>query len=155
FSWTSPQGALFLTAERLLRSRGDGLLFESQFGARAYENKIGSVIGASRVVPNGLRPEEFAPLPGEPMYDAVFVGELRKLKGVSTLLEAATIISSRRDFRLAIAGSGPDEGIFHETASASNLSVDFLGYRTAREAFALARLVVVPSLAESFPYVVL
>ena len=105
-----------------------------------------------------LAPDEFVSPPGEPAYDAVFVGELRQLKGVATLLEAAALLSQRPNtFRLGIAGAGPDEAALRTMASKMRLegNVDFLGFRKAREVFALGRVVVVPSYAESFPYIVL
>jgi len=158
YDWKSPAGALFLSLERFLMPRTDGILFESQFGQNAYIEKVGVPRCPSRVVPNGLSQADFAPLPETELdYDAVFVGELRMLKGVSTLIEAASLISRDRPFRLGIAGTGPDEWRFrgHVAARGLEKSVDFLGHRPAREMFARARTIVVPSHAESFPYIVL
>jgi glycosyltransferase involved in cell wall biosynthesis len=158
YSWKNPAGALFLALERLLMPRTGGILFESQFSQSAYEHKIGHPSCPARVVPNGLCEADFAPLPAAKLeYDAVFVGELRMLKGVATLIEAASRIAPLRPFRLGIAGSGPDEGRFRALAAAHGIAdrVDFLGHRPAREVFARARTIVIPSLAESFPYIVL
>ena len=92
-----------------------------------------------------------------PQYDGVFIGELRKLKGVSVLIEACARINAVRPFRLAIVGLGADEQRFRACAKKAGIEdkIDFLGYRTAREAFSLGRIVIMPSHAESFPYVVL
>jgi glycosyltransferase involved in cell wall biosynthesis len=157
YSWSNPSGAVFLALERFLRRRSDGMLFESEFGAAAYTAKIGAPRCPWRVVPNGLGDADFAPLPEqEPSYDAVFVGELRMLKGVAELIHAVSRLG-RPDFRLAIAGTGPDEARFHGLVAEKGLDaqVTFLGHRPAREVFAFGRMVVVPSLAESFPYIVL
>ena len=157
YRWASPSGAVFLALERALRPRSHGMLFESEFGAAAYAAKLGAPFCPSRVVPNGLGDEDFAPLPEtEPVYDAVFVGELRMLKGIATLIDAVAKIG-KKDFRLAIAGAGGDEARFRAQAETLGLAsrIDFLGQRPAREVFALGRTIVVPSLAESFPYIVL
>ncbi len=158
YSWRSPVGALFLGLERLLLARTDGILFESRYSERAFAAKVGSAPCPTRVVFNGLSQTDFAPLHAvAPVYDAVFVGELRTLKGLGTLIEASARISRDREFKLAIAGTGPDEAKFRAEVAANGLErqVDFLGHRPAREVFALARTIVVPSLAESFPYIVL
>lgn len=158
YSWKSPAGLLFLGLESLLKSRTDGILFESQYGQTAYARKIGRAACPEQVVPNGLGKADFAPLPAEGMeYDAAFVGELRCLKGVATLIEAVAQIARDRPFRLAIAGTGPDEERFRALAKERGIAdrIDFLGHKPAREVFARAHTVVVPSHAESFPYIVL
>jgi glycosyltransferase involved in cell wall biosynthesis len=158
YSSRSPVGVLFLGLERLLMARTDGILFESQYSQRVYAAKVGAARCPTRVVFNGLSQPDFAPLQAaDPIYDAVFVGELRTLKGISTLIEAASSIARDREFKLAIAGTGPDEAKFQAEVAAHGLehNVDFLGHRRAREVFAMGRTIVVPSLAESFPYVVL
>jgi glycosyltransferase involved in cell wall biosynthesis len=158
FSWLSLSGALYLSLERMLRSRGDGIIFESAFSAKAYAKKIGKISGLSRIIPNGLSQADFEPLEkDEPQYDGVFIGELRKLKGVSSLIEAVAQINAQHSFRLAIVGAGADEEYFRECAKKAGIAhkIDFLGVQTAREAFSLGRMVIMPSLAESFPYVVL
>jgi glycosyltransferase involved in cell wall biosynthesis len=157
FSWFTPAGALFLSLERILRARTDGIVFESAFSARAYARKIGKA-PSMRVIPNGLSETDLAPLPSNDIsYDAVFVGEMRTLKGIDVLIEAAARIRAVRPFRLALAGSGPDEARFRQKVKASGLedTIHFLGHRPARDVFAMGRVVVTPSLAESFPYVVL
>jgi glycosyltransferase involved in cell wall biosynthesis len=158
YAWSNPAGVVFLGLERLLMRHGDGILFESQFSEHAYARKVGRPQCATRVVSNGLSANDFAGLDdAEPVFDAVFVGELRKLKGVSVLIEACARLARERDFKLGIAGSGPDETQFRAEAAAKGLNgkVEFLGHRPARTVFAMGRMIVVPSLAESFPYVVL
>jgi glycosyltransferase involved in cell wall biosynthesis len=158
YHWRSPSGAVFLGLERVLRRRTDGIVFESEFGALAYHAKIGAPRCPERVIPNGLSAEDFAPLPAlAPDYDAVFVGELRQLKGVATLIDAVAELTKERGLRVAIAGTGPDGVQFRARAAAAGLSgcVDFIGHAPAREVFARGRIIVVPSLAESFPYIVL
>src|SRR5262249_46547726 len=77
YSWRKPVGALFLGLERLLLSRSDGILFESQYGERVFAAKVGKTQCPTRVVFNGLSQSDFTPLnAAAPIYEAVFVGEL-------------------------------------------------------------------------------
>ena len=158
YDWHSPAGVLFLGLERLLMARSDGILFESRFGERAYAAKVGNAACPIRVIPNGLGQADFSSLPeNDRQYDAVFVGELRALKGLGVLIDAVASIARDRPFRLGIAGTGPDEWKFRAQIARHGLEeqVDFLGHRPARDMFAQAQMVVVPSLSESFPYIVL
>ena len=56
-----------------------------------------------------------------------------------------------------IAGEGPDDAKLRAQMQQAGLAdaVRFVGYRAAREAFAMGRVLVFPSLGESLPYVVL
>lgn len=158
YLWRNPAGALYLALERFLRRRTDGLLFDSEFSAACYRRKMGWISCQARIVPNGLGEDDFVSLKdAKPTYDAVFVGELRALKGIATLIEATRLFAQQRPFRLAIAGEGADEARFRAEVAAKGLdkNVDFLGHKSARDVFAQGRIVVVPSLAESSPYIVL
>jgi glycosyltransferase involved in cell wall biosynthesis len=158
-AWASPKGAAYLGAERLLLRRGQGLLFVCEFERRLFEQKIGLGGLPFRVVHNGLWPEEFEPVaPAPAATDILFIGELRELKGVGDLLAAmAELSSSWRPLTATIVGDGPDRPRFEKQAQGLGLSgrVKFAGQMAARPAFALGRLLVVPSHAESFPYIVL
>jgi glycosyltransferase involved in cell wall biosynthesis len=85
------------------------------------------------------------------------VGELRYLKGVDILLEALAAHQAVFPGRALIVGSGPDEAGLKRLARRLGLNsrVSFAGAQSARSAFARGRCVVVPSRAESFPYIVL
>ena len=58
---------------------------------------------------------------------------------------------------IRIVGAGPDRSHFEEMSrqAGESVRIEFLGAMPARDAFRLARVVVMPSWAESFPYVVL
>jgi len=159
FARTSPAGFVFLSMERYLARQTDVFLFESAFGRDAFAAKVGPPRGVVRVVHNGLAPSEFAPVrPGPGAADFVFVGELRALKGIDTLLEALRLLDPGPDGPTAvIVGSGSDRDALTAMAGDLGLSgrVSFPGAMPARDAFALGRCVVVPSRAESLPYVVL
>lgn len=155
----TPVGLLYLEAERLLARRTDIFLFESAFGRQAFEDKVGPTQGRARVVHNGLPDSDFEPVRTDPdAADFLFVGELRELKGVSELLRALALL--HREGRAAtavIGGDGPDAASFVAQAEALGLGghVVFSGARPARELFAAGRCLVVPSRAESLPYIVL
>jgi glycosyltransferase involved in cell wall biosynthesis len=106
-----------------------------------------------------VTPEEFTPISADAQAaDLVFVGELRALKGVDVLIEAIAMLTrAGKRITAAIVGEGPDRSTFEALAKAHGLaaSVRFVGAKPARVSFALGRVLVVPSRAESLPYVVL
>lgn len=158
YAWSSPRGALFLTAERLMLRRGSGLVFVCDYERRIFAEKIGLGGLPHRVVHNGLWPEEFAAVPlASEARDIVFLGEMRHLKGVSDLLEALSLLSSRHPVSATLVGDGPDRGEFEALAQSLKLGdrVRFTGALPARQAFGLGQLMVMPSRAESLPYVIL
>jgi glycosyltransferase involved in cell wall biosynthesis len=151
-------GRLYIGVERLLMPRTDLAIFESAYSAEIYGKKIGTPQFA-RVVHNGVAQSEFEPVSlAADATDLLFIGELRRLKGVDVLIDA---IARLRDCGPAvtatIVGAGTERDTFVRQAELLGLgkAVRFMGALPAREAFALGRLLVVPSRAESLPYVVL
>jgi glycosyltransferase involved in cell wall biosynthesis len=159
YDWNSPAGFFYLASERLLVRRTDLFLFESAYGRDVFEAKIGKAPALARVVHNGIAPEEFAPVASSPdATDLLFVGELRRLKGVDVLVEALAILAREgRKMSATIVGEGPDRSAFESQAATAGLSqsIRFVGAMPARSAFARGKLLVVPSRAESLPYIVL
>jgi len=159
FSPRSPLGFVYLNLERLLMPRTDLILFESAFALDQFHARIGRPAAVERVVHNGLTGSEFAPVtPAADASDIVFVGELRTLKGVDVLIEALALLArSGTPVTATIVGSGPDASTFAALATSSGLlnQVKFPGAMPARQAFAMGRLLVLPSRAESLPYIVL
>ena len=159
FSRANPAGFAYLSVEAILLKKTDLALFESEYAKAVFEQKIGKPAGLATVVHNGVRPEEFEPVAAEPNAAAIlFVGELRKLKGVDVLIEALALLKSRGQMpRAIIAGDGPDREAFVSLAKARSLDahIAFPGAMPARSAFAKGRVLVVPSRAESLPYIVL
>jgi glycosyltransferase involved in cell wall biosynthesis len=152
-------GRIYLGAERALAKVTDLIPFESEYARSRFIAAAGPTNAASIVVPNGIGPNEFEPVQAsEGAADFLYVGELRKLKGVDTLIAALGVIRAHgRQFRLVLVGSGPDEKAlqsFAETCSVSK-QLSFAGPMPARDAFRLGRILVVPSRAESLPYIVL
>jgi len=159
YGWTSPLGCFYLAAERVLMRRTDLFLFESAYGRHAFKAKVGRPSALVRVVHNGVTKLDFEPatLAAE-ASDLVFIGELRMLKGVDVLIEAIAVLAQNGcTVAASIVGSGPDRAAFESQAAKLGLSdaVRFVGVKPARAAFGLGRLVVVPSRAESLPYIVL
>lgn len=155
YAWASPRGALFLSAERLMLRRGSGLVFVCDYERRIFEEKVGLAGLPHRVVHNGLWPEEFAAVPLSPdARDLVFLGEMRHLKGVSDLLDALSLLEP---VSATLVGEGPDRRDFEGQAQRLGLKerVRFTGALPARQAFGLGRVMVMPSRAESLPYVIL
>lgn len=151
-------GTLFLGAERLLARMTDGLIFESDFARQAYARLIGAGGPPQRVIPNGLGPEDFAPLAlREDAADFLFIGELRTLKGVDVLLKALAELNATRRVTAVIVGAGAEGAALAALSQRLGLDgvVTFAGAMPARQAFLAGRTLVVPSRAESFPYVVL
>ena len=154
----SPVGMMYLALEQMLMRRTELFLFESRFGRDAFAAKIGAPRSLTRVVHNGVTAEEFLEVvPQTDATDLVFVGELRVLKGVDVLLDAlALLVRDGHALSATIVGDGPDAAAFREQAKQLGLSaVRFAGPMPARAAFALGRCLVVPSRAESLPYIVL
>ncbi|MGO8740013.1 glycosyltransferase family 4 protein [Rhodoblastus sp.] len=155
-----PGYGLYMAVERLIASQTDVLLFESDFIAGEYAKGVGPTRALKRVAKNGLRPEEFtavAAVPGAAEF--LYVGELSAYKGVDTLIEALAALHRAGDdeARLAIVGSGCELDRLATMVERFDLnrSVAFFGALPARAAFALGRIVVAPSRAESLPYLVM
>ncbi len=154
----SLEGGLYLKLEKLLGRLTSGLIFESDFARRVYDARIGIGSVPWRVVPNGLSPADFKPhTPSADAADVLFIGELREIKGIDILIEALARVSETRPVRAVIVGSGPDSSALKAQAARLGLdrTVVFPGAMPAAKAFPLGRCLVVPSRAESFPYVVL
>lgn len=152
---TTPAGFVFLGLEAALLRRTDLLIFESAYGRDAYQAKIGTPSCPVVVIHNGLAPAEFSAVaPQSDAADFVFIGELRHLKGVDVLLNALHELGRGT---AVIVGAGSERGELEELAVRLSLTgrVSFAGPLPAREALSKGRCLVVPSRAESLPYVVL
>ena len=177
FHWGSPTGLIYLNAERALMSRTELFLFESAYGRDVFKAKISDKIGEPpsrrpslvRVVHNGVTDDEFQPIVvSQGAADLLFIGELRMLKGVDVLTAAIRQLAQKgrngeghngegRKVTATIVGDGPDRAKFEREVAKHGLGeqVQFVGAKPARQAFSLGRLLIVPSRAESLPYIVL
>lgn len=160
FSPRSASGFLFQSFERLLLPMTNAVIFESAFARDAFHRLIGKPRCPDPVIHNGLTAPEFETISTRnATHDFVFIGEFRDLKGIHYLLEALVGVTNKvgRPATLAMAGGGPDFDRFKAEIEALGLGdrVTLLGVRPARKVLPMGRIIVVPSLAESLPYVVL
>lgn len=152
------QGAIYMGMERLLARATDLFLFESAYIRDRFEQSVNAPAERKYVTLNGVSDAEFTPVqPAHDAADFLYIGELRALKGIDTLLDALASLKDQHAWSLNVVGAGPDDALLRERASSLGLGdrVRFLGAMPARDAFARGRALVVPSRAESLPYVVI
>jgi glycosyltransferase involved in cell wall biosynthesis len=152
-------GGFYRSLERLLNPLTDLFLFESSYITDLYRDLIGRPRAMVRIVRNGIAEAEFEPVtPGPGATDIVCVGELRSVKAIDVLIEALVILrQSGRRVTATIAGEGSDAEKLQAQAHRLGVAdqIHFIGHCPARKAFAMGRIFVMPSRAESLPYVVL
>jgi glycosyltransferase involved in cell wall biosynthesis len=153
------KGGFYRTLERILNGRTDLFLFESTYIADLFRTVISKPRALVRVVRNGIAESEFEAITPRPdSTDIVCVGELRPVKAIDVLIEAIAILGrSGRKVTATIAGEGPDAQMLRDQAKALGIDgqIRFIGHCPARKAFAMGRMLVMPSRAESLPYVAL
>ena len=152
-------GKIFFLAERVLERLTDRIVFVADYERRTFITKIGTPRNAV-VVYNGLRPAEFEPVP--PVSDAVdflYIGMMRDLKGADLFIDALDMASKStgKDLTAIMVGAGDDLPKYKLQVQRLGLQsrVSFHDPMPARQAFAKARAIVVPSRAEAMPYIVL
>lgn len=150
----------YMGIEHLLERGTDIFLFESRFIAERFREYVCETEAMTRIVLNGLHAEELLPVErsGE-AADFLYIGEFRFAKGIDNLLAAMADLArgAARKPSLVLVGQGPDEEALRAQVSALGLDglVTFRKPMAARDAFRLARVMVVPSRFESMPYVVI
>lgn len=158
YKWLAFPGVLFLGSEWLLAQLGSGLIFVCAFEQQSFAKKIGLAGKPNVIVHNGLWPGEFIKItPQVNAADVFFMGDMRTLKGVDVLLKALALVKRKRGVSVNLVGDGPDMAQFQKLAIELGLqeNVKFLGRLPTVDALKCGRLLVMPSRAESFPYVVL
>lgn len=157
----SAEHRVYMAVERLLEPATDMFLFESAFIAGRFAACTGHLPRTDhRIVLNGISEAEFAPIDhARAEFDLVYLGELRSAKGVDTLIESLEILKTRDGLtpRLLIVGSGPDEALLRQMTAERGVAAQcvFEPPGPIRAALAKARIMVIPSRAESLPYVIL
>jgi glycosyltransferase involved in cell wall biosynthesis len=153
------KGAFYARLERAMMNRTELLLFESGFARDTYQRTIGAPDGLVRCVFNGVTAGEFDPVPrAGDATDVVYVGEFRRIKGADLLLDAvARLHADGKPITLTLAGDGEEMAALKAQTERLGLthSVRFIGHVKARHGFSKGRLLVVPSRADSMPYVVI
>jgi glycosyltransferase involved in cell wall biosynthesis len=157
---TTITGRLFFGLERLMERLTDHLLFVSDYERRTFQRKVGEPTLPNSLVYNGLGASEFEPVPAAPdAADFLYIGMMRDLKGPDLFIDALAAVETRLDRAVTavMVGAGEDLPRYHQQVRRLGLDarVRFLQPMPARKAFALARIIVVPSRAEAMPYIVL
>lgn len=149
----------YMMIEKLLERGTDLFTFESQYIADRFHEEVGDTDKLVRIVLNGLYPHEFEPrVTVENPTDILFIGELRAAKGIDTLIKAlARLKADGRKVTATIIGGGPDDAMLQQMTR--DLGIDdlttFTGPMLGSEGIRRGRIMVVPSRAESLPYIVL
>lgn len=154
------KGRLFFFLERMMERWTDCLLFVSDYELQTFRRKIGVPSAPWRIIHNGLRPAEFEPVPASAdAADLLYIGAMRDLKGPDLFLDAMAQAEMKLGRQITALMVGDGEGLpaYREQAERLGLAerVRFERPMPARQAFGMARLVVVPSRAEALPYIVL
>ncbi|OQM77595.1 glycosyltransferase family 4 protein [Manganibacter manganicus] len=153
-------GKFYFTLERAMCRLTDTLLFVSEYERQTYIRKIGKPRVPNTLIYNGIQPGEFEPVPARPgAADLLYIGTMRDLKGPDIFIDAVAMAQTQlgRNVTAVMVGDGADLPRYKARVAQHGLTdrVRFLPSMPARDAFALAHLVVVPSRAEAMPYIVL
>jgi len=153
-------GLAILTAERLLQPLGDALTFVCDYEQEAYASRVGQPRVRAERIYNGIHDRDFDTVyPSEDAVDFLYIGMLRDLKGpdifIDAFAEAERLVG--RPLSALMVGDGPDKGKYEQMMLQLGLGrrIALMPSMRAREAFAFAHNVVVPSRAEAMPYIVL
>ncbi len=158
YMWLALPGALYLASEWLLAKIGSGMIFVCNYERQVFISKIGLAGKPGVVVYNGLWPTEFTKVePAQGAADVFFMGDMRFLKGVDVLVNALARVNSKRRTTANLVGDGPDLAHFQKQVQSLGLTemVKFQGRMATAEALKSGHVLVMPSRAESFPYVIL
>jgi len=160
FEPNSAQGRIYFMLEKFLERSTDRLIFVSAYERDGYFEKIGKPRCPHTLVYNGLKDAEFEPVTNNAdAVDFLYIGMMRDLKGPDLFIEALGGVeaANRQKTSAIMVGDGPDLDKYIRQVNQAGLNdrVKFLSPMPAREAFATAKVVVVPSRAESMPYIVL
>ena len=160
YSSGSLKGKVFFAAERFLEPYTDSLIFISTYERDAYHAKVGKPRCRETVIYNGLSKEEFEPVKTEKnAADFLYIGMMRDLKGPDLFLDALKLAreKSGKNLTASFVGDGPNKDKYISKIGSDGLTqvVSVHDAMPARDAFTQAKIVVVPSRAESLPYLVL
>jgi glycosyltransferase involved in cell wall biosynthesis len=151
---------VYMAVERLLEPATDMFTFESRYIFDRFVAYVGHPPRtAHRIVLNGVADAEFEPVDNAGAdHDLVYLGELRSAKGIDTLIDALALLKEGGlKPSLLMVGSGPEELQLKEMAALKSVArqISWLPPSPIRAVLQRARIMVVPSRAESLPYVIL
>jgi len=153
-------GKIFFILERLMERITDRLIFVSNYERDSFFSKVGEAHCQDSLVYNGVAELEFEPIATQKnATDFIYIGMMRDLKGVDLFLNALPLVAEKtgKNISATLVGSGPDLESYKKLAKnfGSLVETTFHDPMPARDAFGLGRTLVVPSRAESMPYIVL
>jgi len=160
FSGSSLAGRFYFRLERFFEKSTDGLVFVSEYERSAYLKKVGKPRPPSKLIYNGLAKREFEDVVvHQDAAQFLYVGMLRQLKGPDLFVDAIARVEQLvgKPVTAAIVGDGADKEklakLILQTGRPER--VKLYPAMPIAEALQLGVTVVVPSRAESMPYVVL
>ena len=160
YNSSSLGGKLFFILERLMERFTDRLIFVSNYERDGFFAKVGSAHCPDSLVYNGVTEPEFEPVEThKDACDFLYIGMMRDLKGVDLFLNALPIVAEKTGQTISahLVGDGPDLDSYktHAAKLGDHVETHFHDPMPARDAFGLGRTLVIPSRAESMPYIVL
>lgn len=153
-------GFVYFALERILERFTDRLIFVSDYERKGYFDKVGTSHCPHSLVRNGLTEDECLPIAdAEDATDFIYIGMMRDLKGVDLFIDALPQVANKlgRTVSATLVGNGPDLEAYKKRAETlgDTVSTRFFDSMPVAEAFPLGTHLVVPSRAESMPYIVL
>lgn len=153
-------GKVVFFLERLQEYLTDAIVFVCDFERRTYEAKVGKPHVRSELIYNGIDDRDFETVYARPdAVDFLYIGMLRDLKGPDLFIDAfaRTERNIGKPLSAMMIGDGPQKAEYEQMMLERGLGrrIEMLPAMKARDAFAFTRNVVVPSRAESMPYIVL
>jgi glycosyltransferase involved in cell wall biosynthesis len=153
-------GKAIFTLERLLEYQTEAIVFVCGFEQWSYKTKVGEPRCAYKLIYNGISDQEFQPIPvSDDAVDFAFIGMLRELKGPDVFINAFLCAERllARPLKAAVIGDGPDRNTYEQMIVRHGLGqrVKLLPAMRVADAFAMSDIIVVPSRAESMPYIVM
>ncbi|MBP1860844.1 glycosyltransferase family 4 protein [Rhizobium herbae] len=153
-------GKTVFLLERLQEYLTDAIVFVCDFERRTYEAKVGKPRPYSELIYNGIDDRDFETVYARPdAVDFLYIGMLRDLKGPDLFIDAfaKTERIIGKPLSAMMIGDGPQRQEYEQMMLERGLGrrIEMLPAMKARDAFAFTRNVVVPSRAESMPYIVL
>ena len=160
FSRSTLGGSFVLKMERLLERFTDALIFICDFERQAYQSKVGRPTKLSRLIYNGINERDFRSVPTRSDGVAfVYIGMLRDLKGPDLFIEAVARTEELvgRPLSALLIGDGPNRDKYRSAIDEAGLArrIGILPAMRIEDALSMSRTIVVPSRAESLPYIVL
>lgn len=153
-------GRIIFPLERFQERLTDALVFVCDFERQTYFAKVGRPRERYELIYNGIDDREFAAVEARPdAVDFLYIGMMRDLKGPDLFVEAFSRTERMvgRPLSALMVGDGPQQNEYRDLTIQQGLGrrIAMRPAMNAREAFALARHIVIPSRAESMPYIVL